>query len=246
MRVAIISDIHGNIGALEAVFADLATQSAEAVYCLGDLVGYAAFPNEVIDRIQRDNIPTIVGNYDDGVGFDRDECGCAYRDPEEQRLGDLSLRWTQRTVTAERKEFLRSLKPEIRFEADGKRFRLVHGSPRRMNEYLFEDRPLSSFQRLAATSECDVLIFGHTHKPYTKRVDGVLFLNAGSVGKPKDGDPRACYVILETSGNVTVEFRRIPYDVARMATAIRESDLPDKVAADIETGGAVPAAPRSI
>jgi putative phosphoesterase len=239
MRVAIISDIHGNIAALDAVLDDLRQQSVQAVYCLGDLVGYAAFPNQVIDRIQREAIPTIVGNYDDGVGFDRDECGCAYRDPEEQRLGDLSLQWSKKTVTAERKAFLRSLQAEIRFEADGKRVRLVHGSPRRMNEYLFEDRPLSSFQRLAATSDADVLIFGHTHKPYTKRVDGVLFVNAGSVGKPKDGDPRACYVVLETSGDVAVEFRRIPYDIARMATAIRESELPDKFAADIEAGGAV-------
>jgi putative phosphoesterase len=237
MRVAIISDIHANITALEAVLEDLHKQNVGRTYCLGDLVGYAAHPNEVIDRIRRDETPTIMGNYDDGVGFDRDECGCAYRDPEEQRLGDLSLRWTQRTVTADRKEFLRSLVPEVRFAADGKRFRLVHGSPRRMNEYLFEDRPLSSFQRLTATSEADVLIFGHTHKPYIKRVDGVLFVNAGSIGKPKDGDPRACYVVLDTSGDVGVEFRRIPYAIDLEATAIRESSLPDKFAADIETGG---------
>jgi len=239
MKVAILSDIHANITALEAVLDDLKQQQVDAVYCLGDLVGYAAFPNEVVDRIRRDGTPTIMGNYDDGVGFDRDECGCAYREPEEQRLGDLSLRWTQRTVTPDRKEFLRSLVPEIRFEADGKRFRLVHGSPRRMNEYLFEDRPISSFQRLAATSEADVLIFGHTHKPYTKRVDNVLFVNAGSIGKPKDGDPRACYVVMDTTGDVAVEFRRITYDVDTAASAIRESTLPDKFADDIETGGAV-------
>ena len=109
MKVGILSDIHANITALEAVLDDLQQQQVDAVYCLGDLVGYAAFPNEVIDRIRRDGTPTIMGNYDDGVGFDRDECGCAYRDPEEQRLGDLSLRWTQRTVTSDRKEFLRSL-----------------------------------------------------------------------------------------------------------------------------------------
>lgn len=242
MKVAIISDIHGNVGALETVLEDLAAQSVAAVYCLGDLVGYAAFPNEVIDRIQHEQIPTIMGNYDDGVGFDRDDCGCAYRDAEEQRLGDLSLQWTRRAVTPDRKAFLRSLRAEIRFAADGKRFRLVHGSPRRMNEYLFEDRPISSFQRLAATSEADVLIFGHTHKPYTKRVDGVLFINAGSVGKPKDGDPRAGYVVLDTAGDVAVEFRRLTYDVATMAQAIRESELPGKFAADIETGGTVPAA----
>jgi putative phosphoesterase len=240
MRVAIISDIHANIAALEAVLDDLKSQNVETTYCLGDLVGYAPFPNEVIDRIQRDAIPTIMGNYDDGVGFDRDECGCAYRDPEEQRLGDLSLQWTKKTVTTERKAFLQSLQPEIRFEADDKRFRLVHGSPRRMNEYLFEDRPLSSFQRLAATSETDVLVFGHTHKPYTKRVERVLFINAGSVGRPKDGDPRACYIVLDTTGEVDVEFRRVPYDIQTAASAIRRSDLPDKFATDLEMGGVAP------
>jgi putative phosphoesterase len=240
MRIAIFSDVHANFPALEAVLSDIAGQRPDATYCLGDLVGYAPFPNEVTKRVQRDGTPTIMGNYDDGVGFDRDECGCAYRDPEEQRLGDLSLMWTRETVTPELKAFLRSLKPEIRFEADGKRFRLVHGSPRRMNEYLFEDRPLSSFQRLAATSEADVLVYGHTHKPYTKLVDGVLFVNVGSVGKPKDGDPRACYVVLETIGDVTVEFRREPYDIQAAASAIRRSELPDRFATDLETGGVAP------
>jgi len=216
----------------------MVTEGVQAVYCLGDLVGYAPFPNEVIDPIQRESIPTIMGNYDDGVGFDRDECGCAYRDAEEQRLGDMSLQWTKQTVALERKAFLRSLQAEIRLDSDGKRLRLVHGSPRRINEYLFEDRPLSSFQRLAASSDGDVLIFGHTHKPYSKRVAGVLFLNAGSVGKPKDGDPRACYVVMDTAGDVNVEFGRIPYDIQKVATAIRQSELPDKFALDIETGGA--------
>lgn len=240
MRIAIYSDVHANLPALEAVLSDIAGQKPDATYCLGDLVGYAPFPNEVTERVQRDGTPTVMGNYDDGVGFDRDECGCAYRDPEDQRLGDLSLMWTRKTVTTALKEFLRSLRPEIRFEADEKRYRLVHGSPRRMNEYLFQDRPLSSFQRLASTSEADVLIFGHTHKPYTKRVDGVLFINAGSVGKPKDGDPRACYVIVDSAGEVDVQYRRVPYDVATVADAIRRSELPDKFATDLETGGVAP------
>jgi diadenosine tetraphosphatase ApaH/serine/threonine PP2A family protein phosphatase len=83
-----------------------------------------------------------------------------------------------------------------------------------------------------------VLIFGHTHKPYTKSVENVLFLNAGSIGKPKDGDPRACYIVLDTAGNVSVEFFRIRDDVERVATAIRQSELPDDFASDIETSGA--------
>lgn len=187
MRSAVFSDIHGNLPALEAVLSDIPSQQVDAVYCLGDLVGYAPFPNEVIERIRRGGIPTVMGNYDDGVGFDRDECGCAYRELTEKQLGARSLAWTKDHTTGENKTFLRTLHHEIRFEANDKWVLLVHGSPRKMNEYLFEDRALSSFQRLAASSNADIIVYGHTHRPYTKLVDDVLFVNVGSVGKPKDG-----------------------------------------------------------
>jgi putative phosphoesterase len=243
MRIGIISDIHGNLPALEVVLRDIKARRLDAVYCLGDLVGYAPFPNEVIERIRAEGVPTIVGNYDDGVGFDRDECGCAYRDPIERQLGDQSFAWTKAYVTAENKAFLRTLVKEIRFEGDGKRLLLVHGSPRKINEYLFEDRPVSSFQRLAASSDADIIVFGHTHRPYTKLVDGVLFVNAGSVGKPKDGDWRACYALIEPTAVQPVTFVRLEYDVSTVAAAIRASELPDHFALDIERGGApVPAA----
>jgi predicted phosphodiesterase len=179
-----------------------------------------------------------MGNYDDGVGFDRAECGCAYREALDRELGQLSLDWTKAHTTAEIKAFLRTLFPQIRFKADGKRILLVHGSPRKMNEYLFEDRAISSFERLASSSNADVIIFGHTHVPYTKTVDGVLFVNVGSVGKPKDGDPRACYALLDATGELTVTFRRVDYDVQAAAEAIRQSELPDKFARDLELGGA--------
>ncbi len=237
MRIAIFSDIHGNIPALDAVLADIAARRVDATYCLGDLVGYAPFPNEVIERIRFQAIPTIMGNYDDGVGFERDDCGCAYREEEEKRRGDRSLAWTKAHVTAENKAFLRTLKPEIRFESDGRRVLLVHGSPRKINEYLFEDRPISSFQRLAASSDADILVYGHTHKPYTKLVDGVLFLNVGSVGKPKDGDRRACYAVLDTK-TADAQFVRVEYDLAKVTAAIRASDLPHEFATDLEVAGA--------
>jgi putative phosphoesterase len=237
MRIAIFSDIHANLPALEAVLAHIRAQQFEAVYCLGDLVGYAPFPNEVIERIRDEEIPTIMGNYDDGVGFERDDCGCAYREADEKRRGDQSLAWTKAHVTADNKAFLRTLLPEIRFEADRRRVLLVHGSPRKMNEYLLEDRPLSSFQRLAASSNADVIIYGHTHKPYTKLVDNVLFVNVGSVGKPKDGDWRACYAILSTE-TPDVRFVRVEYDLVRVTTAIRASELPPEFATDLEHAGA--------
>lgn len=214
----------------------------DAVYCLGDLVGYAQFPNEVIARIRAAAMPTIMGNYDDGVGYDRDECGCAYRDPVERELGEQSFNWTKAHVTSDNKAFLRTLLPELRVEVDGKRLLLVHGSPRKMNEYLFEDRPISSFQRIADASNADVIVFGHTHRPYTKRVGDVLFVNAGSVGKPKDGDWRACYAIVDLTAHPPVEFVRLEYDVASVAAAIRASELPNEFATDIERGGAPTAA----
>jgi putative phosphoesterase len=245
MRFAVYSDVHGNLPALDAVRADIAAAAFDGVYCLGDLVGYGAFPNEVIEQVRRAATPTVMGNYDDGVGFDRDECGCAYREPIDQELGERSFRWTKAQVTLANKQYLQTLLKGIRFESDGKRVLLVHGSPRRLNEYLFEDRALSSFQRLAASSDADVIVFGHTHKPYVKYVDGVMFLNAGSVGKPKDGNWRACYAVLDTRGTPSAVFRRVDYDVARAASAIRASDLPDEFALDIETGGAPRTAPSA-
>ena len=233
MTTAIISDIHGNLPALEAVLADLANRPHDRTYCLGDLVGYGAFPNEVVDRIRAEQFPTVMGNYDDGVGFDRDDCGCAYRDEGEKARGQESLMWTRANTTDQNKAFLREFVSEIRFEAEGKRILLVHGSPRKMNEYLFEDRALSSFQRLAASSNADIIVFGHTHKPYVKEVDGVRFINAGSVGKPKDGNWRACYVILSPNPAEPVQFIRVEYDIERAMAAIRATTLPGEFAEDL-------------
>ncbi|MDP9368821.1 MAG: metallophosphatase family protein [Chloroflexota bacterium] len=241
-RIAVFSDLHGNSTAVEATLAAIEAAAPDAVYCLGDLVGYGACPNETIDLIRERGIPTIMGNYDDGVGFDRDDCGCAYKDPEEAARGQASLFWTRRQTTAEHKAYLRLLPPEIRFEAEGVRFRLVHGSPRRMNEYLFEDRDPRSLERIAGAADCDVLVFGHTHKPWVREIAGVLMVNEGSAGKPKDGDLRAAWALFTLAAGKppAVEILRVPYDVAAMAAVIRAAEgLPDDFARDIETGGVV-------
>jgi putative phosphoesterase len=239
-RIAIFSDLHGNSAATEAVLAAINAEVPDAVYCLGDLVGYGAKPNETIELLRERNIPTIMGNYDDSVGFERDDCGCAYKDKDEEAQGQESLTWTRAATTEENKEYLCTLLPEIRVEAEGKRFRLVHGSPRRMNEYLFEDRNPRSLARIAQGADTDVLVFGHTHKPWVRTIEGVLFVNDGSVSKPIDGDPRAAWALLtvERGKPVRVEMRRVPYDIATMAAAILATDgLPDHFATGIETGG---------
>ncbi len=148
--LAILSDLHGNSAATAAVLAEIDAHAPDEVICLGDLVGYGARPNETIDLICQRGIPTIMGNYDNGVGFDRDDCGCAYKDAEEHNRGQRSLFWTRSVVTSDWKEWLQTLVPELRREVNGVRIRLVHGSPRRINEYLFADRDPTSLARSVA------------------------------------------------------------------------------------------------
>jgi len=235
-RLAAFSDVHANLHALEAVLADIARRAPDRVVCLGDLVGYGAFPNEVIERVRGAHIPTLAGNYDDGVGFDRDECGCAYTDPGDIERGDRSLRWTQQAVTPANKDWLRSLPRELRFALAGRRVLCVHGSPRRINEYLYEDRPERSLQRLFAGLGAEVVLCGHTHLPYHRQVGNVHLINAGSAGRPRYGDPRVCYALVEVDGGVRVEFPRVAYDVEAAATAIETAGLPPEFAAHLRSG----------
>ncbi len=237
MRLAVVSDIHANLPALQAVWADLQAQHPDAVYCLGDLVGYGAQPNEVIDFVRAEAIPTVMGNYDEGVGFDLDDCGCVYRDPADDRRGKQSLLWTRAHTTAENKTFLRALPLQLRLDLAAKHVLLVHGSPRKINEYLYADRPLATYERIAKVAGCDLLLFGHTHLPYQKQVAHTLFVNAGSVGKPKDGDPRAGYVLITVGARGSVVFRRVAYDVAAATGAVRAAGLPEEFARALEAGG---------
>jgi putative phosphoesterase len=237
-KVTIFSDVHANLPALEAVFAEMDARGAENRYCLGDLVGYGTFPNEVIAAIRERQIPTIMGNYDQGIGNDSDDCGCAYTSPLAEALGKRSIAWTNEHTSAENKAYLRQLLRQIPLQLSDLQVTLVHGSPRRINEYLYADRPDSSLERLLDLAEADVLVCGHTHIPYHRILpSGRHVVNVGSVGKPKDGDPRACYAILAGDGHeLQVEFIRVSYDVERAARAIEASEMPDEYAHMLRTG----------
>lgn len=221
-QITIFGDIHGNLPALEAVFADIEARGLHDLYCLGDLVGYGTFPNEVVSLIRERNIPTLMGNYDQGVGNSSDDCGCAYKAEIDRKRGELSIAWSNAHTTDGNKAFLRSLPAHIPLQMDALKVLLVHGSPRKVNEYLFEDRPDEYFERIMDAAEADVLVCGHTHLPYHKVLpSGRQVINAGSVGKPKDHDPRAGYITLTVSGReVSVDFIRVPYDIERAAQAI--------------------------
>jgi putative phosphoesterase len=226
-RVAVITDIHANLPALAAALARIDALGIEDVYCGGDLVGYGPHPNEVCALIAERGIPTIYGNYDYAIGRDLEDCGCAYRDQHDRELGAQSIAWTLEHTDARSKAFMRGLPFDLRFELGGRRVRLVHGSPRKVNEYLFADKPARTFERIAGLADCDVLVFGHTHQPWIETYGGVLFVNCGSVGKPKDGDPRAAYALLEaTEDGVSATIERVEYDAAAVAREVAAAGLP--------------------
>jgi predicted phosphodiesterase len=199
-RIALFSDIHGNLPALDAALADIGACEIEENYCLGDLVGYGPDPVGVIDRIRVLGIPTILGNYDEGIGHRRGECGCYYATTRARSDGAASYEFTERLVDDERAAWLAALPTTIRFEYEGVRALLAHGSPRKINEYLLPDRSDEQLARLAAAVDADVVCVGHVHMPYHRALAGergtVHYVSSGSVGKPKDGDPRACWVEL--------------------------------------------------
>jgi len=251
MKIALFSDIHANLPALEAVLRDIEEKKPDAIYCLGDLVGYAPWPNEVVQEIRKRGIPTIAGNYDYGISLHSDDCGCAYKTDVEKAMGKISISYTNKFVGDNERNYLRTLPRHIRLEFSflEKEFfsvLVVHGSPRRINEYLFEDRDEKSLLRIMEQANADIMAFGHTHKPYHRileqKTEGKTHyrhaINIGSVGKPKDGDTRACYVMLtivertnmQIKDSVKIDFIRVPYDIEKTAKAIEATELPNEYA----------------
>jgi putative phosphoesterase len=257
MKIALFSDIHANLPALEAFFADVEKQKPDSIYCLGDLVGYNIWPNEVVQEIRRRNIPCIAGNYDFGIGRNINDCGCAYKTEEEKQNGSVSISFTNEIVQPAERNYLRTLPTHIRVEFqlndESLTLLLVHGSPRKINEYLFEDRDEKSLLRIMQDAGADIMCFGHTHKPYHRILevnnDGparfVHAINTGSVGKPKDGDPRGGYVMLQLDehssvqdkNSIQVHFHRFNYDVEKAAQAIENCILPNAYAENLRNGG---------
>lgn len=236
MRIALFSDIHANLPAFEAVLADIDARKPDAIYCLGDLVGYNVWPNEVVAAIRDRCIATIAGNHDLKVAD--------LPVVNEQELKLSGKNYAYHIIGQPERKYLLSLPAHIRveFRPQGRLLTLllVHGSPRSVDEYLFENMPENELISIMQEARADILCFGHTHKPYHRSIDsgkkGTLHaINIGSVGKPKDGNNQACYAMLDigsiASGNlINVEFIRVPYDVEKAAKAIEGSPLPDEFA----------------
>lgn len=244
MRIAVISDIHSNVYALNEVLIDIEKRNVDMVVCTGDLVGYATRPNEVIETLRKNKVFTIMGNYDEAIGNFKIICGCDYPDPKDAEKASLSMHFTSQETTDENKAYLRNLPKEAIISFNNKTIRFVHGSTRLINEYLKENSKEAD-EVMSELGE-DILVCGHTHIPYVKNYGKKLLVNAGSVGKPKTGSTNANYIIIDIKNAdeinkvdsiVDVEIIEVSYDFEKAAKEIEENKiLPNDFARLIREG----------
>jgi len=227
VKIAVISDVHSNLEALEAV---LKRVEGMDLYCLGDMVGYGANPNEVLGRLRERKAVSVVGNHDYAV-LNR---GTSMFNPR----AAAAVLWTADHLTERNREYLRALPREARFELGGVTAYLTHGSPDdSLWEYVDPTTHSLLFGHYLRELRVGLLGLGHTHVPYVWQEEEGTVFNPGSVGQPRDGDPRASYAILTlVDGRAEVENYRVEYDYANAAKKIREAGLPDALAMRLFTG----------
>ncbi|HSK93124.1 MAG TPA: metallophosphoesterase family protein [Candidatus Angelobacter sp.] len=213
MRIAVIGDVHANLPALRAVLDDVERIGADALYCVGDVVGRGPHPNEVVDELRRLEVPTVQGNWDEAVGMDREQTGAAWSSAEAEAAGERSMRWTAETMTEENRSWLRQLPTTLRVTLGGRSAYFFHGSPLRESEYLWADRPSRVFARIASDEADDLFCFGHTHEAWHRVVGQAHFVATGSVGCGTEGDARARYAVIYIGEpDIAVGFRSVDYD----------------------------------
>jgi putative phosphoesterase len=221
MKVCVLSDIHSNLEAFQAVLKDM--PKVDAIICAGDFVGYGAEPNEVVELARSKEMRAVQGNHDYGA-IARDQSGF-------NPIAAQALLWTSEKLRKDNVRYLRGLPEQLNLTLGGKRVLVVHGSPRDpLFEYVFPEVSNQELFRLTKDVAADVVILGHTHAPMTRMIQGKLIVNPGSVGQPRDRDPRASYVILNIGEEVEVDQRRVQYDIERTAKKIKSAGLPSELA----------------
>ncbi|MEW5694140.1 MAG: YfcE family phosphodiesterase [Candidatus Hydrogenedentota bacterium] len=240
MRIALIGDIHANLPALESVLEHATKNHCEAIWNIGDFVGYGPFPDEVVRRIIKEKALSIIGNYDLKVlelGSHTKPSGKTTTSVKKNSEKLLAFKWTYNNLTKSSKEYLASLPREIRLVIEGKKILLVHGTPYSIEEHLYPHTKEKRLKEIAASANADIIICGHSHNHFIRPVNNVLFINTGSVGRPDDGDPRACYAILDISkDSVSANHFRIDYDIDKTVNEIRKQALPENFAQMIIKG----------
>ena len=229
MRIALIGDVHANLPALLAVL-DHAERHGVSAFCnTGDFLGYGAFPNQVIDVLRRREALSVIGNYDRKVLKFKRKAEKWRRKKRPEKF--LAFKWAYENLSDENRSYLQSLSKQLRLKLARYRVLVVHGSPDSIKEHLLPDTPVARLRALGEASDADLVICGHSHRPFVRKAGDVWFVNTGSVGRPEDGDPRATYALLEMrESSFQVHHFRVAYDVQKAVAAIRRQRLPEAFA----------------
>ncbi|MGI9087467.1 MAG: metallophosphoesterase family protein [Chthoniobacterales bacterium] len=240
-RIAIFGGVYSNHVALAALLEDAPKRGATHLYCLGDLGAFGPHPDKIFPLLRDAQIPVVQGNYDNSVGNNLADCQCGYTDPKDNYFARLSYDYTFARTSAENKNWLRDLPVELRLELNGVRLLLIHGSPRKMNEFLWETTTSRAFlERLCQSHQADVIVGTHTGLHWHRALPGGKhFVNCGAIGRPAN-DGRTCvwYCLLEVNKNAetAVEFIPLEYDHARLAAEMEQENLPQEFITTIDTG----------
>ncbi|MDA0282166.1 MAG: metallophosphoesterase family protein [Planctomycetota bacterium] len=252
MRIAFFGGIYNNYLALAAAIEDASLRGAERMYCLGDLGAFGPHPDRVFPLLRDNQIECVQGNYDHSIGNDLQDCQCGYTDPRDNWFAQISYNYTYVNTSLKNRHWMRALPSEIRFEVDGIRFLLCHGSPRKTNEFLWESTTSTHFlERLFQDAGADVVLGTHSGIHWQRQLNGNRrFINVGVLGRPEnDGSTNVWYTILDTSraggdravppadmGPVEVEFVPLLYDHERLAMEMRQEELPPEFISTIREG----------
>jgi putative phosphoesterase len=220
VKIGVISDVHANLHALEAVFEDAKTRGITVFLNAGDIMGFGAFPNEVIEALYSKNALSVIGNLDLEI-LDKNK--------KVKGAKKFSVQYARKVLEKSHETYLRTLPIKVELEVGQKKLLMIHGSPVSIEEHLRRDTPDERFQELAKTAGADLIVVGHSHEQFTKKADGALFINPGSVGRPGDGNPQAAYAAISVSP-FSVELIRVNYDVEATADAMRMRGAPESYA----------------
>jgi diadenosine tetraphosphatase ApaH/serine/threonine PP2A family protein phosphatase len=238
-RIAVFGGIYSNHLALEAALRDVRGRGADAVYCLGDLGAFGPHPDRVFPLLADHGVQCIQGNYDNSVGNGLADCQCGYTDPRDNHFARISYDYTFRNTSPENRRWLARLPAERRVELGGYRVLMCHGSPRRMNEFLWESTsPTHFLDHLARAHEADVILATHTGIKWHRPLPGDRhFVNVGVLGRPEnDGRTNVWYTLIEADPGLRVEFVPVEYDHRGLAREMRQEGLPEAFVETVLTG----------
>ncbi len=239
-RIACLGGLYSNYLALQSALQDIATRAVDAVFCLGDMGAFGPHPDRVFPLLESAGVWCLQGNYDDSIGNRLDDCQCGYTDPRDNHFAQISYEYTLRNTSARHQLWLRNLPQQRRIQLGQHRLLLCHGSPRRVNEFLWETTTSTHFlAALCNKFDCDTIVATHTGIKWWRSLPGNRnFVNVGVLGRPEnDGKTNVWYAILDGSAaGLSVEFIPVHYDYRRLADEMREEGLPAEFVETILSG----------